>query len=145
MDILEQADTLGINPTASQFNVSSKQIRYWRRNRDHLASMVESGSANAKTMHRGPVCKLLDRYDAEMVDEFDRFRGMGRKVSNMTMCRVYRRLSKDNDTTIRSLSAMIHRWFVRHKFNLRRVTHVAQNTRWATQTVRCILLMQQHV
>jgi hypothetical protein len=142
--ILEEAKDGSLKAIAKQNGICASNIRRWRSNVDKLVELVESGK-NVKTCHGGRAMRLLDPYDKDLLDEFDRYRELGRKVSNKTMCRVYRLISKDQSTDIKCLTSMIHRWFVRHKLNLRRVTHVAQNTRYTNKVVRSMLLLCQHM
>ena len=132
LEIVNEAALGGMKACARKYNIQASQIRNWRNSIDLL--MVDE-TGNQKTTHSGPLYRLLDPWDEEMLEEFNRLRDLGRLVNNKTMQRFYRRISTDYDTPPNRLSSTVHRWFRKHHLNLRRVTHTAQNTRYLEGTI----------
>lgn len=118
--IVENAKAIGMKAAGRAHNVEASNIRRWRAKEELLRELSRNGQEQLKTVHRGRAYRLLDPYKVEMLGEFDRYLELGQKISNRAMCLVYRRLSKDTDTSSECLTSMVHRWLVRH----RRLRHV---------------------
>jgi hypothetical protein len=81
---------------------------------------------------------MTEEVQKGMMEEFDRLREGGRKVSNATMVRVLRSLTGDKlvNTAPSLLTSRVHRWFLKNHLSLRRITHCAQNTRYVNMVTR---------
>jgi hypothetical protein len=153
-DIVREAYQVGasIKATAARFRVSPAQIRRWKHSigfpneSPHQGPTDSASGGNAstetdeantdedtghkKTLHSGARPKNVSSFEA--LKEFFHFqREMDRPVSKTCLALKLKQISED-PSALNILYQRVNRWCQSEDLVLRRVTHVAQNTRFDT-------------
>lgn len=131
-----------INATARAYNVDTAQIRRWKK---QLSSLwTENGVVHdenkqnhilrLKMVQKGRPRRDADKY-GELKEYYMRLRSMDRVVTVRMLCFELKRMNPDMDIDAKVLRKRIYRWLNAEHIVQRRVTHVAQNTRYNVETI----------
>ena len=129
-----------VKPTARKYNIQPLQIRRWKKKLEEFESEEGITSAkkkrilSSKTLHKGCIQKDVEKYD-ELKLYFENLRNMDRIVTVGMLCLELKRISM-SDAPISSLRKQIYRWIGNKSIVHRRVTHVAQNTRYDEDVIK---------
>ena len=124
---------LNIRKTSLKFNIQPKQIREWKRKIQSIS--LDDSNKNKLTSHEGTISKHYDYFD-NLEKYFDEMRDAGRKVSVSLLVNELRRVdSSCGEVGDKVLWQRVYRWCLKKDLVNRRVTHVAQNTRFNMQII----------
>jgi DDE superfamily endonuclease/Transposase len=131
-----------IKATARKYNVSPAQIRRWKAKLADILPVDDNGITdgrkrhimNLKMVQNGRPRKDSDKYD-ELKAYFENIRSMDRVVTVGMLCFELKRLKPTLDIDLRILRKRIYRWLSSEHIVQRRVTHVAQNTRYDSSVI----------
>ena len=144
IDILHEAyrEPGTIKSTARKYNIDPVQIRRWKKKLSSLnldsgvpkLTMISSKGRAKKTFHNGKTRMDAEYYDA-IHSTFDAIRLSGRFVSVMMLTIELKRIS-GSLVPLHVLVQRVGRWLVSVGIVQRRITHVAQNTRYCEKVMK---------
>ena len=119
-----------IKPTARKYNVDPANIRRWKKS-FRTTEMPTGNKMSNFTLHQGP--KPSSEGWTELREFYDNLREQGRLCTVKHLAYEYARITNSN-ASMETIFFRVNRWRKRENLVYRRVTHVAQNTRY-NQTV----------
>lgn len=131
-----------VKSTAREYNISPAQIRRWKKALPSLSNADGNAVSDAKKkkmlslkmIQRGRPRKDADMYN-ELKSYYENLRNMDRIVTVGMLCYELKRLKPDLVVDFNVLRKRIYRWLSNEQIVQRRVTHVAQNTRYVEETM----------
>jgi hypothetical protein len=130
-----------IRATAVLHKVDPAQIRRWKRDLPPIfddpydRSHKKVRLTNLKMIHTGT--RRVDGNKFDAIREFiERIRETDRVVTCGMMCIEFKRLYPEEEVEVRVLKKRIYRWLKIDHLVKRRVTHVAQNTRYEEEIIQ---------